>query len=272
MNKPLRLNLAASLVALLAIGPATASKAESSKAGTDASSTIGGVKSAASTSTTTSTANPETSGSATSKAEPSTSSTSAATNQTLTEASKSGAKSGQEPDVTAPKKVAKVKEDLPNFHEVHPFLYRGGEPNEAGLEKLKGMGIGTIIDLRAPSEMKVDEKSYAKKLGINYINLVMDSHAPTEQQVDTMMREIDKAKEASEKGEKNKALFLHCAHGSDRTGCMVGIYRVTHEKWDYPTAYTEMRKYWFTPKFVRLSGAVETYAANAKSAAAKSEK
>ena len=175
-------------------------------------------------------------------------------------------------DVTAPKpQMAKVKEDLPNFHEVHPFLYRGGEPTEAGLEKLKEMGIGTIIDLRAPSEYKLDEKVAANKLGFHYINLVMDSHAPTEKQVSETMSEIDKAQTLTEKGEKNKKIFVHCAHGSDRTGCMIGIYRVTHEGYDYPTAYTEMRKYWFTPKFTRLSGAVEEYAQKAsKSSAATS--
>jgi protein tyrosine/serine phosphatase len=165
-------------------------------------------------------------------------------------------------DVTAPKPAVK-KEDLPNFHEVHPFLFRGGEPNEAGLQKLKDMGIATIIDLRAPSEMKFNERDSAQKLGMRYINLVMDSQAPTEKQVDEMMKEIDKSKTLSEQGEKNKSVFVHCAHGSDRTGCMIGIWRVTRDGYDYPTAYKEMRKYYFTPKFTRLSGSVEQYAAKA---------
>ena len=173
-------------------------------------------------------------------------------------------------DVTAPKPAVKMKEDLPNFHEVHPYLFRGGEPNEAGLQKLKDMGIATIIDLRAPSEMKINEREDAQKLGMRYINLVMDSHAPTEKQVDEMMKEIDKAKTLSEQGEKNKNVFVHCAHGSDRTGCMIGIWRVTREGYDYPTTYKEMRKYYFTPKFTRLSGAVEQYAAKAHPAAGES--
>src|SRR5262249_22794778 len=63
-------------------------------------------------------------------------------------------------------KAAKVKEDLPNFHEVHPFLYRSGEPTEAGLKKLKEMGVKTLIDLRAPSERAFDEKEAAKELGL----------------------------------------------------------------------------------------------------------
>ncbi len=167
------------------------------------------------------------------------------------------------PRVTDPKPAVKMKEDLPNFHEVHPFLFRGGEPNEAGLQKLKDMGIATIIDLRAPSERKINEHDVAQKLGMRYINLVMDSHAPTEKQVDEMMKEIDKAKTLSEQGEKNKNIFVHCAHGSDRTGCMIGIWRVTRDGYDYSTAYKEMRKYYFTPKFTRLSGSVEQYAEKA---------
>lgn len=162
----------------------------------------------------------------------------------------------------AEKTKTKAKADLPNFHQVHPFLYRGGEPSEQGLGQLKKMGVGTIIDLRAPSEMKINEKQIATRLGLNYINLVMDSHAPTTKQVDRMLHEIDNAKEASDSGRKNQAVFIHCAHGSDRTGCMVGIYRVTREHWNYPDTYQEMRKYYFTPKFTKLSGAVEEYAKN----------
>lgn len=154
---------------------------------------------------------------------------------------------------TAVAKANKPKEDLPNFHQVHPFLYRSGEPTEAGLKKLKEMGVKTVIDLRAPSEFPINEPKIAKELGLNYINLVMTSKAPTEKQVDTMLKEIKKAQEKPENG----SVLVHCAHGSDRTGCMVGIWRVTQEGWSYDDTYKEMRKYWFTPKFTNLSNAVK---------------
>jgi DNA-binding ferritin-like protein (Dps family) len=41
---------------------------------------------------------------------------------------------------------------------------------------------------------------------------------------------------------------------------MIGIWRVMRDGYDYDTAYKEMRKYWFTPKFTNLSGAVRTAA------------
>ncbi len=145
-------------------------------------------------------------------------------------------------------------EGLLNFHEVHPFLYRGGEPNEQSLHNLRNKGIKTIIDLRAASEGATKEQKLAAELGMKYINLPMDSHAPTKKQVNTFIHSVEKAQK------NNDPVFVHCAHGSDRTGCMVGIWRVTHENWGYDQAYKEMRKYFFTPKFTALSGAVKQYA------------
>ena len=69
--------------------------------------------------------------------------------------------------------------DLPNFHKVHPYLYRGGEPTDRGLNKLKDMGIKTIIDLRGSQAQTALEKQHATDLGLNYVNLPMSAQAPT---------------------------------------------------------------------------------------------
>lgn len=164
-----------------------------------------------------------------------------------------------------------VPTELPgllNFHEVHPYLYRGGGPSEKSMHDLKDKGVKTIIDLRSPSEGKPkaqrtkeddpiqpkEEKALAHELGIKYVSMTMDSHAPTKAQVHTFIDAVEKA----EKG--GGPVYLHCAHGSDRTGCLVGIWRVTHENWDYDQAFQEMKKYFFTTKFTNLSGAVKQYA------------
>lgn len=149
-------------------------------------------------------------------------------------------------------------EGLLNFHEVHPYLYRGGGPDQQALHNLKDKGVKTIIDLRAPSEGAKAEKKSAAALGLKYINLPMDSHAPTKTQVHIFIETVEKA----QKGHSGP-VYVHCAHGSDRTGCMVGIWRVTHEGWTYDKAYQEMRRYFFTPKFTALSSAVKQYSENA---------
>jgi protein tyrosine/serine phosphatase len=166
--------------------------------------------------------------------------------------------------------------DLPNFHAVHSYLLRGGEPTETGLKELKEMGVSTIIDLRAPTEMAITEKKFAKELGMQYINLPMSSKPPTKEQVETLEQTIDAAAaqakgrgpETFEKpndtqdalrkpGSYPGAVYVHCAHGSDRTGCMVGIWRVKHDGYSYDEAYKEMRSYYFTPKYTELSAAVK---------------
>lgn len=154
-------------------------------------------------------------------------------------------------DASVSKKRHKVIEDLPNFHEVHPYLYRGGEPTEVGLDKLKEMKVKTIIDLRSPGERAFNEPQVAKEKGFNYIHMLMSSKAPTKKQVETLLKEVDRAKD------KNEPLFVHCAHGSDRTGCMIGIIRVARDDWSYDDAYKEMRKYWFGQKYTELRNAVK---------------
>ena len=144
--------------------------------------------------------------------------------------------------------------DLPNFHEVHSYLYRGARPTGAGLEKLKSMGIKTIIDLRA-SKLEVEpEAATVKRMGFTTINLPMTSQAPTKQEIDTFIATVENAEKT------NSPVFVHCAHGADRTGCMIGIWRVTHDGWTYDKAYEEMRKYNFKPKYSLLSNTVKAYA------------
>lgn len=159
-----------------------------------------------------------------------------------------------ENSIEGPRKTAsstKKIEDLPNFHKVHPYLYRGGEPTNKGLDQLSKTGIKTIIDLRAPTKTAKAEEAYAKSIGLEYINLPMSDKAPTEKQVETMLKTIDQGKKS------DQPVFVHCQHGSDRTGCMIGIWRVTRDGFDYDKTYKEMRKYYFGPKYTELKDAVK---------------
>ncbi|BDI29096.1 hypothetical protein CCAX7_11470 [Capsulimonas corticalis] len=142
---------------------------------------------------------------------------------------------------------ALAKEDLPNFHDVAPGITRGAAPTPAGLEKLKAMGVHTIIDLRY-SPVK-EEKAEAQKLGFTWINLPMGAEAPTPKQVATFLATLKKA--------PGEPVFVHCQHGADRTGCMIGIWRVTQQGWTFPQAWAEMRKYGFNPRWTELTGAVK---------------
>lgn len=151
---------------------------------------------------------------------------------------------------------AETKVDLPNYHKVHDFLFRGGEPSATGLKELSKQGIKTIIDLRAAGARTETEASLARDLGMKYINLPMSSRAPSEAQVQTFIQTVEAGRD------KNEPVFVHCAHGSDRTGCLVGIWRVTHDSYTYKDAYSEMRRYFFGPHFKELAAAVRSRSAS----------
>ncbi|MEO7719501.1 MAG: tyrosine-protein phosphatase [Capsulimonas sp.] len=136
---------------------------------------------------------------------------------------------------------------LPNFHEVAPGITRGAAPTMAGLQKLKAMGVHTIIDLRYSPVKK--EQAEAKRLGFTWINLPMGAEAPTQKQVATFLATLKKS--------PDEPVFVHCQHGADRTGCMIGIWRVTQQGWAFPQTWAEMRKYGFNPRWRELTGAVK---------------
>lgn len=159
------------------------------------------------------------------------------------------------------------KAALPNFHVVHNYLLRGGQPTEPGLKTLKDLGVEVVVNLQAPTIAEKHEAAYIGTLGMKYINLPMSSRAPSERAITTFLDTIDKQAKlstvvsSSNPGVKYPhAVFVHCAHGSDRTGAMIGIWRVSRDGWTYPQAYKEMRRYYFGPQFKELSQAVKQQA------------
>lgn len=152
--------------------------------------------------------------------------------------------------------VASVPSDpsLPNFAQVAPGLYRGAAPAPAGLARLKRLGVTTIIDLRISPKLVAKEKSEARQLGFRFVNLPMGSDPPTAAQTAAFLAAANNA--------AAQPVFVHCQHGADRTGCMFGIYRVSHDHWSYDRAYAEMRRYGFKPYYTKLSGAVKQRSAS----------
>lgn len=123
---------------------------------------------------------------------------------------------------------------IPNFGYVHPYLLRGGMPSPEGVKWLKDNGISTIVDLRERDNSGVlVESLLSKTLDVNYINIPV-KRLPTTEQIERFLAIVEQSRS---KGER---LFVHCAHGSDRTGIFVGSCRVLHEKWRPTLALAEM--------------------------------
>lgn len=141
---------------------------------------------------------------------------------------------------------------IPNFAVVAPGIYRGGAPTAEGLAALRKMGVRTIVDLRIEKKGQEDEARACKDLGLGRFRIRMGREAPTRKQVDEFLATVDKA--------PGEPVFIHCQHGADRTGAMVGIYRVVRQGWDFARARAEMKKYGFKPWLDELEDSVRSRA------------
>jgi uncharacterized protein (TIGR01244 family) len=126
--------------------------------------------------------------------------------------------------------------ELPNFHKVSDTLYRGAQPLNDSAAKLAELGIKTVINLRGEDEVALEEKKQAEAAGLRYLNVPMPGlSAPSDETVARVMSIIDNP--------ENQPVFIHCKRGSDRTGTIAAIYRISHDGWTADRALTEAKSY-----------------------------
>src|SRR6476660_1262411 len=128
-----------------------------------------------------------------------------------------------------------ASEGIVNFGKVSEVLYRGAQPDDAGLESLKRLGVKTIINLRMENDCWKVESAKALSHGILYTNVPLRGLGrPTDDQVKTVLGLIDSLP---------GPVFIHCQHGCDRTGTLVACYRMKHDLWTVEKAVVEANHY-----------------------------
>ena len=142
---------------------------------------------------------------------------------------------------------------LPNFHSATDQIFRGGQPPAAGLQPLHQKGIATIINLREEATAIEAERAFAHSIGLQYISIPLRPFdIPTTESIEKFLILIH---------EKNhQPFFIHCLHGMDRTGLMVGLYRMKYSDWTYERSLEEMLSLGFHQAFQNLSSVLESYA------------
>ncbi|MBX9876999.1 MAG: tyrosine-protein phosphatase [Candidatus Obscuribacterales bacterium] len=140
---------------------------------------------------------------------------------------------------------------ISNFENFAPNLYRGSQPSFEALKELRAKGVKTIINLRLDREEAAQEKAWCAKHGINYVGMPMGFKTPKQKEVLSFLGIVTDP--------KMQPVYLHCRYGSDRTGTMVGLYRVIVQNWSFDKAYAEMRKHHFKPFLSALKHSVRDY-------------
>ena len=137
------------------------------------------------------------------------------------------------PDVPRPEKRMPwaTKVDAPpleNFYRVGPGLYRGAQPDAAGMRKLKDLGVKTIVNLRL-AHGDADEIG---GLDIAGEHIRIDPFKPNLDELAGFLRIAT---------DPNRApVFVHCQRGTDRTGLAVAAYRIVVCGWTKTQALDEM--------------------------------
>jgi len=122
-----------------------------------------------------------------------------------------------------------------NFGRISDQLYRGAQPDAAGIKNLAQLGVKTIINLRMPDDSWKDEPTQASASGILYTNVPLHGMgAPSEEQLRTLLSIINSS---------SGPVFVHCQHGCDRTGTLIACYRIQHDAWAAEKALEEAARY-----------------------------
>jgi len=126
--------------------------------------------------------------------------------------------------------------NLPNFYRVNDNVYRGGQPKDAGFAELKKLGIKTIIYLRGDDNNAQNEKKLAEGAGMRFLNFPLGNwDRPDQKDIDKILAAIN--------APENQPIFVHCKRGSDRTGTVIAVYRMTRDGWDAKKAGDEAEKF-----------------------------
>ena len=148
--------------------------------------------------------------------------------------------------------------ELPNFHRISDHLFRGAQPGNDGIKKLAELGVKTIINLRGTDELTVAQQKEAEAAGLKYINIPLPGlSAPSDDQVERVMAAINDP--------DNQPVFIHCKRGSDRTGTIAAIYRISHEDWTSDRAIAEARRYGMSWAEFGMRSYIENYYKKASS-------
>jgi protein tyrosine/serine phosphatase len=144
-------------------------------------------------------------------------------------------------------------EGILNFGQVNGALYRGAQPDEAGIANLRRLGVRTIINLRQASDTWPEEEAVARAQGLGYAAVPLSGwRAPTEAQVARVLALI---------ASSPPPVFVHCEHGADRTGTIVACYRIQREGWTAERALAEARDFGLSPFFLGMKRTILGFSA-----------
>jgi len=118
----------------------------------------------------------------------------------------------------------------PNFFKVSDDLYRGAQPTAEGFRGIAKLGVKTDVNLRSFHS----DRDLLGGTGLEYEDIPMKAWHPETEDVVRFLEIV---------GDPEKTpVFVHCQHGSDRTGTVCAVYRIVVQGWTKEEAIREMTR------------------------------
>ncbi|MEO8033273.1 MAG: tyrosine-protein phosphatase [Acidobacteriota bacterium] len=116
-------------------------------------------------------------------------------------------------------------------------IYRGAQPDDTSIAALQKLGIRTIVKLN--DAHFAEESAAALRAGITLISVPLDPHT-----VGTARScpDVERAY-AALTSPAHWPVYVHCTHGRDRTGYLIGLIRERREGWAYERVSQELEQY-----------------------------
>lgn len=155
---------------------------------------------------------------------------------------------------TAPRGVP-ASAGIANFGRVDVALFRGAQPDEAGIASLHRLGVRTIINLRLSEDLWSGEAVAAQTRGLAYFSVPLHGlSAPTDAEVERVLALI---------ASSPPPVFVHCEHGADRTGTIIACYRMRHDGWTVERAFAEAKLHGFSAFQIGMRHYIQNFPATA---------
>jgi len=126
---------------------------------------------------------------------------------------------------------------------VSPGIYRGPAPHTAAdYRQLQALGIKTVLDVRKFRRRQMaDECRCVRAYGMTYIQAPVAFRPERDGSAERALRTLADA--------RLHPIYIHCELGRDRSGLIIGLYRVRCEGWSLCSAYCEMKRFGFRSFF-----------------------
>ena len=163
-----------------------------------------------------------------------------------------------------------ITHGVPNLAQVNAAVWRSGQiTTREGWEHIRQVTHAKRVHvLKLNFELTEGSDDLARALGfeVHVVSIdpqgdrdVWDDLRSAFTRPDPIL--VQRALELLKTATADDVWLVHCTHGQDRTGLIVGMYRVLHDGWTKERAYKEMRDHHFHPALHGVHEAWEEFKA-----------